>query len=155
MADSVNIKKQVEAIDKQDQSLKVMREQMKSRCPHTDKNGDLDIMPKQNRQSGELTYICKRCKKELDLKKIAEQDLQNACNLIDRACDVIKLSLDTQRDGDQEILKRVGKVQYRVRNEIMKLYGASLKKNKNGGRGNRRNNNNENSAWGNPMINGR
>ena len=154
MADSTNIKKQVEAIDKQDQNLKVVREQLKSRCPHTDKNGDLDIVRKQNSQDGELKYICRRCKKELNLKKIPENDLQAACDTIDRACDVIKLSLDTQRDGDKEILKRVSKVQYRARNEIMKLYGASLKKNKGNSRSNRRNNN-ENSSWGNPTVNGR
>ena len=154
MADSTNMKKQVESLNTHEQKLKVLREQMKSKCPHTDKNGDLDIVPKQNRQNGELLYICKRCGKELNLKKINEEELRAACELIDRACDVVKLSLDLQREGDQEILKRIGKTQYRARNEIVKLYGASLKKNKNGGRG-KHNGNNENSMWSNPSVNGR
>jgi hypothetical protein len=155
MADSTNIKKQVEAIDKQDRNLKVLREQMKSKCPHTDKNGDLDIVPKQNRQNGELTYICKRCQKTLNLKKISPEQLAQACEIVDNACDVIKLSLDTQKEADLEILKRIGKVQYRVRNEVQKYYDASLKKNKSGGKGKGRGGNNESSSWGNPTINGR
>ena len=154
MADSTNIKKQVEAIDKQDRNLKVLREQMKSKCPHTDKNGDLDIVPKQNRQNGELTYVCKRCQKVLNLKKISPDELRHACEVIDNACDVIKLSLDTQKDVDLDILKKMGKVQYRVRNEVEKFYDASLKKNKSG-KGKGRGGNNESSSWGNPTVNGR
>ena len=56
-------------------------------------------------------------------------------------------------DERGEIQKRISKVQYRVRNEIVKLYGASLKRNNKGGRNKKKND--ENSSWGNPTVNGR
>ena len=154
MAENRNIKKQVEMIDKQEKSLSKIRETMKSKCTHTDKNGDLDIVQAKNRQKGEFKYICRRCRKELDLSKIPEDVLTSALDIVDRACDVIKLSLDTDREDDQDILKNVSKTQYRCRNDIKKLYAASLQKNQKGGKRKDRRNN-ENSSWGNPKLNGR
>lgn len=144
-----NIKKSVEAIDKQERNLKTLREQAKSQCNHT-KNGDLDIVPANNRQQGELKYICRKCQKTLDFSKIPEDELRGACDCVDRAIDVIKLQLDPSKEADAEILKRVSKVQYRVRNDIIKLYAASLKKN----RGNNKNSSNYNndSSWNKPNI---
>ena len=147
-----NIKKQVDAIEKQQGSMKVLLEQAKSKCTHT-KNGDLDIVPSNNRQTGELKYICRKCRKEIDLKKIAKEDLENACNIIDRAIDVIKLQLDPSKESDEEILKKMAKTQFRVRNDIVKTYGAALQKN-NRGNGNRDRNNGD-STWNKPTVNGR
>lgn len=149
-----SIKKQMDAIDRQEKDLRNVREVIKSECSHT-KNGDLDIVPKQNRQNGELKYICRKCKKELDLKKIDEDTLTNACDIIDRAIDVIKLSLDTNREDEEKILRKMAKTQYRVRNDIKKFYAASLKKNRNGSGKNNRNDTNSGGAWNKPTINGR
>lgn len=144
-----NIKKSVEAIEKQERNMKTLLEQAKSQCNHT-KNGDLDIVPANNRQQGELKYICRKCKKTLDLRKIPEDELRGSCDCIDRAIDVVKLQLDPNKEADAEILKRVAKVQYRVRNDIIKLYAASLKKN----RGNNKNSSNYNndSSWNKPTV---
>ena len=148
-----NIKKQLEVVDKQERSLKVIREEMMCDCDHKHRqSGDIDIVPAQNRSPGELKYKCRRCRKDLDLKKISEQDLRDACVTIDKAIDVIKLSLDPQREDDAKILKRVSKVQYRVRNDISKLYAASLQKNKTGGRRGNKNRNSDDSAWAKPIV---
>ena len=147
-----NIKKQVDLIEKQQTQMKTMLEQVKSKCIHK-KGGDLDIVPAHNRQNGELKYICRKCKKEINLKKISDDELRASCDCVDRAIDVIKLQLDpANRPEDEAILKRCAKTQYRVRNEIMKLYAASLKKN-NKGKGNRNNTNDYDSSWNKPVVN--
>lgn len=153
MAENRNIKKQLEVVDKQERSLKILREEAKCVCCHKHlQSGDLDIVPAQNRAPGELKYLCKKCRKDLDLKKIPETELTDACNTIDRAIDVIKLSLDPQKEDDAKILKRVSKVQFRVRNEIPKMYAASLQKNKTGGRRGNGNRSSDDSSWAKPIV---
>lgn len=148
-----NIKKQLEVVAKQERSLRVVREEMMCDCDHKHRqSGDIDIVPAQNRAPGELKYKCKRCQKDLDLKKIQEQELKDACNTIDRAIDVIKMSLDPQREDDAKILKRVSKVQFRVRNDIPKMYAASLQKNKTGGRRGNGRRSSEESSWAKPVV---
>ena len=144
-----NIKKQVETINKQEKGLRLLREKAKTRCTHTRK-GELDIVPAKDRKQGELKYICCKCGKELYLNKIDEQTLRGACTVVDNSCDVIKLSLDPDRDEDAQVLKNVAKTQYRVRNEILKLYAAALAKNKKGGK--RRGNNQQGSGFNRPVT---
>ena len=148
-----NIKKQVDAIDQQENSLKIIREKMKTSCCHNDKHGDPNVVPKKNSKQGDLKYLCKECRKDLCFKKIEENDMNAAIELLDRACDIIKLSLDLTREKDQAIHKKISKVQFILRNEIMKYYAAVIKKNKKDNKQKR--NNNERSMWGNPTINGR
>lgn len=147
----LNTKKTIDAITKQEHSLKALREQTKARCPHT-KRGDLDIVPAHNRKPGDLTYLCRCCQKDLDLKKIPEDELRAACDTVDRAIDVIKISLNLESDEDRQILKRMSKVQFRVRNELVRAYGKALEGKNKGRRGNRgKGGNNGGSAWQRPM----
>ena len=148
------IKKQMDAINKQERDLRNVREVMMCDCCHT-RSGDLNIVPKQNRQNGELLYLCKECTKDLNLKKIEENEARSAIDIVDRMCDVIKISLDTSREDEAKMAKKLSKVQYRVRNDLLKLYSASLKKNRNGGRNNRRDGGNDGGVWNKPTINGR
>ena len=159
MAEELNVKKQTDAIDKQEKQLGRLREEIKAGCSHT-RNGELKLVPSNNGGSrdGELIYMCSKCRKVIKLSKLPEDTLQNACDVVDRACDVIKISLDLNREDDEKLLKRISKVQFRVRNEIAPFYAASLKKNKRGN-GNRRNNNgggnNDSGIWARPQVNGR
>lgn len=148
-----NIKKQLEVVEKQEKDLRNLRETFMCECDHKHRqSGDIDIVPIKNKQQGQLKYICKRCKKNLDLRKISEQELHSACDTLDRAIDIIKMSLDPQREEDAKILKRVAKTQYRVRNEIEKMYTASLQRNNNGGRRGNNRRSSEDSAWAKPIV---
>lgn len=151
MPDIKNIKKETEAVDKQEKQLALLREHLKARCSHT-KNGEPDIVPSANKEPGQLNYICRRCRKELSLKKLTDEEIKNAVGVIDRAIDTIKLTLNLEREDEQKILKKVAKTQYRLRNEVLALYGASLKRNRNGGGKQRPQNNNNTSGWGKPQI---
>ena len=122
-----NVKKTRNEISSQKGKLDKLNEQNMCRCPHT-KRGDINVTPARNRSQGQLLYICKECEKDVDLTKIPEADLRNACSLVDRAIDTIKISLDMQNPHDQEILKDLAKVQYHVRNHIVPLYGKALSK---------------------------
>lgn len=156
MPEELNVRKQTDAIDKQEKALARMKEEIKANCEHT-KNGDLQLVPGNKQSDGELVYICKKCRKVIRLTKISEEELTRACDIIDSACDIIKISLDLNREDDQKVSKRIAKTQFRVRNEIAALYGASLKKGKRSGGGHNNNNNNNeySSAWDRPKVNGR
>jgi len=152
----MNIRKQTDTIDKQEKQLGRLREEIKAKCTHT-RNGELQLVPSNNRQPGELKYFCKVCRKEITLSKLPEETLTNAIDALDRACDVIKISLDANREDDAKILKRISKTQFRLRNELLPLYGASLKKSNRGAKRNNNNNNsnNGNGMWERPQVSGR
>lgn len=148
---TTNVKKQVQAIKRQQQKLNEMNEKLKTKCTHTVK-GDLDIVPDRKFKEGSLHFICRQCEKELNLTKLAEDELKNACSVIDRAIDTIKLQLDPNREDDLLILKKMARTQYRVRGPVQKYYAAALKKNSRGRRGNRRRGNQDNGLWSAPSI---
>lgn len=122
-----NVKKRRALITEQRSALSKMDEKNKCGCSHT-KRGDIDVVPAQNRSQGQLLYICKECDKDLDFTKIPEATLRESCNNVDRAIDTIKISLDLNNPHDQEILEELAKVQYRIRNQIVPLYGKALSK---------------------------
>jgi hypothetical protein len=152
MAEIGNIKKQTDSVDKQEKQLKIIREQLKAKCDHS-KNGEPDIVPSNDRESTRrLAYVCRRCKKYIDLTKIPEDELSKACTTIDNACDVIKITLNKENEADAKVLKKVAKVQFRVRNEIAQLYGAALKRNRNGKKRNNDNHNDADRTWAKPQV---
>ena len=119
-------------------------------CDHTKKNGDPDLFQSNNRKPGEIKYICRACDKEINLKRIPDDTLKEACKTIENACDLIKLSLNLEREADQKIQEKVSVLQYRVRNNLEKWYGAALSRNKGGNRNNR--NQNSNSSISKPRV---
>lgn len=153
MATGLNIKKQAAAIRNQQDKLAKMADALKSKCTHTVR-GDLDIVPDQSFKSGSLHFICRQCQKRLDLNKIQEDELKKACDVIDRAIDTIKITIDPNREDDFKILRKMARVQHRVRTIVVPYYNAALKKNSNAGRrggNNRRKGNGGNSGiWDSP-----
>lgn len=149
MGEIKNIKKETELVDKQEKQLKAVREHLKAQCSHT-KNGEPDIVPSSDREPGQLKYICRRCRKELNLRKIDDEEIRKAVNIIDNVIDTIKITLNLDREDEKKILKRLSKTQYRLRNEIIALYGASLKRNRSGS--GKRSSVGNDSVWGKPQI---
>lgn len=153
MAANMNIKKQVQAIQKQQKKLAEMADALKSKCTHTVR-GDLDIVPDKSYKQGSLHFICRQCQKKLDLSRIQDDKLQEACDIIDRAIDTIKITIDPNREDDYKILKRMARTQHRVRTTVIPYYNAALKKNssagrRGNGRGGRRGNGNS-GIWDSP-----
>jgi hypothetical protein len=108
--------------------------------------------PKTN---GELKYYCKLCQKSIIIANIPENELQDACSLIDRAIDIIKITASTiNNDEDEKMIEKMAKLQYRVRNDLVPTYKASLKKNNNK-KDKKNNNNHHESTWGRPQVSGR
>lgn len=143
-------------------------------CLHTRK-GELNIVPSQRRKSeGQLCYVCKLCAKELTLNQVPQKTTvktnpqnpedykvivgyEDAVSQLDSMCDVIKMSLNMEKPKDARIAERISETQYRIRNNIVRLYQASLNKNKTGnqGNGNGRQRSSKDSAWGQPQVDGR
>lgn len=141
-----NIRKEIEDVTKQERTLDKIKETLKCQCTHT-KKGDFTLV----RKSGEeRKWICKQCQKIIAIERIDENELQKAIDIIDNAIDVIKLSTDTGRDDDAKVVEKVGKMQYRLRNEILPFYKAAVQKNKGGQR--RDKEQSSNSGWNKPNI---
>lgn len=140
MSSANSTSKRRKALEQQGDKILRLKEQNKCDCTHTKKNGMLDLFRSSKTVPGEINYTCRACDKELNLKKIPEDTLQSACKTIDNACDIIKMSLNHDRDEDQKIREEVSDLQYRVRNNLARWYGAALKKNS-GGKTNTRNSN--------------
>jgi hypothetical protein len=124
-------------------------------CLHTHK-GDLNIVPSPKKKNGLLIYTCRACTKELHLNVIDEADQDQALNIVDRMCDIIKMSLDQEKPKDQKIAEKISETQFRVRNQLKSYYAAALQKNGSGGR-NKKNNNrrDQDSTWEKATISGR
>jgi hypothetical protein len=150
MEEQLNIKKQSEELDKQEKHFGKYKEELKAKCTHT-RNGELTLVPKKDgNKDGELVYVCKQCRKVLRFSRIDENDLQKSIDLIDQAIDIIKASANTNNENDDEMVKRMAKVQYRLRNDIMPYYKAATSRNNRGNKN--RDNNNDGGAWGKANI---
>lgn len=150
MADQINIKKQAEDVDKQEKKFSKVKEQLKAKCTHT-KNGELTLVPRrEGGKDGELVYICKQCKKVLKFSRIDDSEAQAALDMVDCMIDIIKANANTNNENDMDMVDKMAKVQYHVRNSVLPFYKASLSRNNN--RGNRNNNNNRDRdyAWSKP-----
>lgn len=154
----LNIKKQVEEATRKKREFEKFQEELKSRCSHTNK-GELTITkvdPGKAKAEGfsdadaNKIYMCKQCHKYINISALNENDIKHACDVIDRVIDTIKMTADPSREDDSELIKKLGKIQYRVRNDIPNYYKAASKKN---GKGRKRNNSNDNnSVWGRPTT---
>lgn len=153
---SANVKKNIEAIDRQENELEKNREMLMSSCVHKDRHNELDVVKKKNPTPNGAQHMCRCCKKDLNFKKISNDEMSQAIHIIDNAIDIIKLTLDLNREDDLKILKRYSKIQYRIRTEIAKLLQAAYNKNAQQG-GDRRNRDRRNGGgvWGRATVNGR
>ena len=153
-----DIKKRRKLIDDQELQLRRGKEKNKCDCPHT-KHGELDVIPTKN--GGPLQYVCHACTKEINFAKIPERSetrdgkivigLADACETVDNAIDTIKITLDLNNEKDKKMLDELSGIQYRVRNQITKLYGKALSKN--GSNRKKNNNNYQDSSWNKPQMN--
>lgn len=145
-----NIKKEVDQVTKQERELGLLRENLKCTCVHT-KKGDLTLVRVPEDAS---KYRCKQCQKVIKISRLDDKEIQDAIDVLDRMVDTIKLSSDVNREDDAKMVKKLAKFQFRLRNEIMPFYNASIKKN-NQGRGKRNNNNrndNYDGGWNKPTT---
>lgn len=141
-----NIKKEVEDVSKQERVLDKIKETLKCQCTHKKKD-DYTLV----RKSGDDNkWICKQCQKVISIKKIEENELQKAIDVIDNVIDVIKLSADSSREDDEKIIDKMGKLQYRLRNEVLPFYKASIQKNTGGQRRDR--SSQTSSSWNKPNM---
>jgi hypothetical protein len=153
MPNGNSIKKQTEEMLKARKKMDRVAEQFKADCSHVS-NGEPAFIPSNEpRREGELAYVCKNCHKRIVISKISEEDITKACDIIDRAIDTIKITANPNSEDTEKLLERLSKVQFRVRNEIVPAYMASLKKNTIGRRNDNRSVDESNSAWGKPVIN--
>jgi len=147
------IRKKTSAVADSEKKLGKIKEELRAQCTHT-KNGEPSLVPSNDpRVQGELKYVCKQCMKPVIISSISEDELENACNIVDRAVDIIKITAgNINSENDAEIINKLAKLQFRIRNDLMPIYRASLKK---GNRNNKPNRERNESSWGRPTTYGR
>ena len=155
MANNKDIRKKIDAVIKNEKSMGKIKEEAKAQCTHTLHGEPAFIPSNEPRTDGQLKYICKLCQKPITITNISEDELQNACNIIDRAVDIIKITAGSiNNDDDEKMIDKMSKLQYRVRNDLLPTYRASIKRNNK--RDKRHNNNNQHdTGWGRPQVSGR
>lgn len=164
MAES-SIRKVSKDLTKREKDLKIVRETNKCECLHHIKNNptlarktiparkliDDPDHPGQKIEVVDGTkkaYVCDQCTKDINLKQHSLDEIANALKVVDDVIDAIKLAANPDSE-DERVVKQLAKTQYRVRNDIMPLYKASLKKNMGDGNRNRnRGNRNDSGAAG-------
>jgi len=122
----MNIKKTSRRIKNQQHELSKQSEKIKCACNHK-KDGQATLVRKKGGSPYE--WICYQCEKVVNLKKIDEDDLQNAIDLIDTALDVAKFSCRENNAADNNFQGKLAKTQYRVRNVVAPVYKAALNEN--------------------------
>jgi hypothetical protein len=149
-----DIRKKIDAVIKNERSMGKIKEEAKAQCTHT-LNGEPAFIPSNEpRTDGKLKYICKLCQKPITITNISEDELQKACDIIDRAVDIIKITAGSiNNDEDSKMIEKMSKLQYRVRNDLIPTYRASTKRNNKKDR--KHNNNQHEAAWGRPQVSGR
>ena len=111
------------------------------KCAHRDPNGSFALnTPGQNSKKSQFTgaplYMCRVCKKSLDISNIPEEKFNEAMAIIDSVCDLSKMYLNLSTEKDLDLLKDIAKLQYKINNMVPDMYktirkGGNKKKNKN------------------------
>ncbi len=103
-----------------DVSKQLSKEKVKlvCNCPHQ-QNGQFKLKPINKKdEDGNPIYICTECGKEINLKNITPEELNSAIDTLDRVADTIKMLLNLEDKGDQQLYKRYAKMQFRLLYEV-------------------------------------
>lgn len=129
------IRKQYQAITKQEKELAKMKNKNKCRCHHTDSHNDPNLT--RTKDGGQFEYMCKECTENIDFTKVSDEEKRKARKIIVNQFNIIKMLLGDSEE-DKELGKRIAKAQYLVEFELEALDKAATKKSSRGKR-NRRN----------------
>ena len=137
-------------------------------CCHT-RRGEVNVVKSKDRKSaGDLRYLCRACEKKLNLNRLPAKTTvrqnpdgtydvsigyMDALEAVDSMIDAIKMSLNLEKEREVKIANHMAETQYRVRNNIPKLYEAVTNKNSN--RGNNDRDEDRHQGWGKAEITGR
>jgi hypothetical protein len=140
-----NIKKSIDQIDKSMKDLAKTKDLQQAMCPHTHR-GDLVI----TRTQTPGVHRCTECQKLVKIKNKSQDELNGAIDVLDSAIDIVKMMLNVENDEDKDLLKKLGKFQYRLNHEIVPIYNASINK----GNKNKKKNKNrdDNGGWNKPVT---
>jgi protein-arginine kinase activator protein McsA len=120
-------------------------------CPHivTD-TGELTLKPvnMDNQTEGRRKYICKQCGKEISIQAIPETKAQDAIEVIDAMCDVIKMKSNYSNEDNKKVAAKVAKMQYRNQTLLMPAYKAACQQGDSRRHNGNRDNNNNNHYHG-------
>ena len=100
-------------------------------CSHTNKNGDIKVVPVDGPVDG--LFRCEKCGKTINLAPISIKDAKEAVRIVDTMCDQIKIFSSNKTD-DRRTISEMGKANYNV-GKMLKVYesiapGKGMKKNK-------------------------
>ena len=122
----MNYRKTTKRINNQQKELSKQKEKVQCSCQHK-KDGQATLVRKKG--GNPFEWVCYQCEKLVNLKRIEEDDLQNAISILDAAIDIAKFSCRENSSVDNNFQGKLAKTQYRIRNVILPIYRAALNEN--------------------------
>lgn len=108
---------------------------MLCQCRHQYPDGEPALAPTKEMEpgaNGQPRPVCRclRCGKKVSVVALDRDKLQDACDMIDKACDIIKFMSQPKSEDDAAIVKKVVKTQDRVNNFMMRWYTSAVESSK-------------------------
>ena len=127
MAES--IRKQYQAVVKQEKELQKVKNKNKCNCWHTDSHKEPDLTKKND--GGPYEYMCKECTETIDFTRQTEEEKRKARKSVVNEINILKMMLGDSEE-DRKLGKKLARVQYMVEFELEELSKAASKKNARG-----------------------
>ena len=109
MKDKKNTKIQKESVEisKREAGLRKAREKNMCKCTHVKNKGDYSLV-KDKSSNNPLHYKCTQCDKKIDITKLDEAKIDEALNIVDRMCDIIKMTIaSSNKESDIEFVDKI------------------------------------------------
>ena len=108
---------------------------LQCKCSHCDTNGNPAVFKHPNATSpvtNNPLFVCRICKKYLDIYEVSQEEFDRAVDIIDRSADVVKIRLNPSTrstEEDQKLYRSVYKMQYFVTGKFVDLVKAARTRN--------------------------
>lgn len=130
-----------------EKKIKKAKSLLVCKCPHRRADGAAELVRVKGENGGPGKYICKICRKDIDINGTNIASVESAVKVLDSALDALKFGISP--DGDSDLLEKICKAQHRNLYVILPAY-IQMINNKNKRRDSGRDNYSGSTTWGAP-----
>lgn len=134
----------IRGLEEEAKRLEKSRLAYQCECPHHVKPDYPEVVD--IGKANEHIYKCKLCKDIITISNISPEKRQEAIDTVVAMINIIKIKCNLEREDDEKMLKKMAKLELRLRDDLPKAYEAVTRDRKNKRR-NRSNNNGSQSSW--------
>ena len=120
--------KHIKEIEQNEKKFQKLKEAERCKCAHKH-SGAATVKSSRDQNDRPNTFVCTQCKDKIHMDRIDPVELEKACQLVNDACNIIKMACTPSDKNDAELLRKIAKVQFRCRNLIVDAYKTAVKGN--------------------------